>query len=69
MDHEAQPAMIDSQIQSAMLFRLLFRTQDDRNEPELSRYVVEAIKALDDESAKVTVRLWAMSAREKWTVN
>jgi hypothetical protein len=53
---------LDADILGYMMFRLLFGTQDDRYEPSVARYVVEAIKGLDEASCRVTVRLAVMNA-------
>jgi hypothetical protein len=53
---------LDADILGYMMFRLLFGTQDDRYEPSVARYVVEAIKGLDEASCRVTVRLVVIGA-------
>jgi len=35
--------------------------------PESARHLLPAVAALDDESARVTVKLWAMDARDQLT--
>lgn len=52
----------DADILSTMLFRLLFGTQDDRYEPEIAPRLLCGLIGLDEESGRVTVRLWAMEA-------
>lgn len=52
---------LDTPIRDAML-SLVFDQRDDYYKPEYARYVVEAIGALDDESAAVTIRLMTMNA-------
>lgn len=54
--------MIDARIHSRMMFRLLFSTQDNRYEPETASHLLRGLHGLDDESARVMVRLWAQDA-------
>ncbi len=56
---------IDASIHSTMLFRLLFRTQDDRYEPEVAGSLLRGLYLLDDETAEISVRLVALNA-EMW---
>lgn len=61
--------ILDAQVKSTMMFRLLFGTQDDRYEPEVAAPLLRALHKLDDESAAVSVKLWAMDAEGKWVEN
>jgi hypothetical protein len=60
---------LDADIHGAMMFRLLFGTQDDRYEPATAPYLLRGLIGLDDESAAVTVKLWAMDAEAKAYLN
>lgn len=60
MEYELIP---DAQVESAMLFWLLFGTQDDRYEPESAALLLAALHSLDDESAAVTITLYVMDVR------
>lgn len=42
------PNILDADIHGTMMFRLLFRTQDDRYEPESARAVIEGLKGVDE---------------------
>ena len=55
---------LDAQVESMMMFRLFFGTQDDRYEPETAVPLLRGLYKLDDESAAVSVRLFAMDAGE-----
>lgn len=59
------PANLSPDIHNAMLFRLLFGTQDDRYEPETAVPLFRALVGLDDDSARVSIALWAGEARIK----
>lgn len=61
--------MIDAQIESTMMFRLLFGTQDDRYEPETARSLLRALYKLDDDSARVSIKLHAMDAGREISEN
>lgn len=63
------PNILDANIHGTMMFRLLFRTQDDRYEPETARAIVEGLKGVDDETFAVGMKVWAMEAERKVTVN
>lgn len=52
-----------------MMFRLLFRTQDDRYEPETAYAVVKGLKGVDDETFAVGMKVFAMVAERKVTRN
>lgn len=47
------------------MFRLLFRTQDDRYEPETVRDLVQGMKGVNDEAFAVGMKVWAMKATEQ----
>jgi hypothetical protein len=53
---------VDEAVRGRMLFRLLFRTQDDHYEPETARVLIAALTGLDKDSGSVSIRLWAMNA-------
>jgi hypothetical protein len=53
---------LDADIHGAMMFRLMFGTQDDHYESESAAALLRGLKGLDDESARVTITLWAMDA-------
>ena len=59
------PNVLDADIQSRMVFRLLFGTQDDRYEPETAAPLLRALYKLDDESAAVSIKLHAMDAERE----
>jgi hypothetical protein len=54
--------MIDSEI--TYLYPL-YLVVEDCFVPESARHLLPAVAALDDESARVTVKLWALDAREE----
>jgi hypothetical protein len=53
---------LDEDIRGTMMFRLLFGTQDDHYETESAAALLRGLRGLDDESARVTIKLWAMDA-------
>lgn len=57
-------SILDADIYGTMMFRLLFRTQDDRYEPETARAVVEGLKGVDNETFTVGMKVFAMKAME-----
>lgn len=57
--------ILDANIHSTMIFRLLFRTQDDRYEPETARAIVEGLKDVDDETFTVGMKVFAIEAERK----
>ena len=61
--------ILDAQIESAMMFRLLFGTQDDRYEPETAAPLLRALFKLDDDSARVSIKLHAMDAERQCARN
>lgn len=60
---------IDASIEAAMIFRLLYGTQDDRYETENAGDLLRALHNLDDGSASVSIKLYAMDAERKVTRN
>lgn len=60
---------LDADIQAAMMFRLFFGTQDDHYESETAAALLRGLRGLDDESARVTIKLWTMDAEGKQGVN
>lgn len=52
-----------------MVFRLLFRTQDDRYERCEARHVVAAMIGLDDQTCATTIKLMAIDAQRELTHN
>lgn len=60
------PDILDLNILSAMMFCLLFGTQDDRYEPESALRVIAAITGLDDETCGVTIKFFAMDAERNF---
>lgn len=61
--------MIDAQIESAMMSRLLFGTQDDRYESDMAAHLLRALFKLDDESARLNIKFRAMDAARECTRN
>lgn len=53
---------LDADIHGAMMFRLIFGTQDDHYESETAAALLRGLRGLDDESAQVNIKLWAMDA-------
>jgi hypothetical protein len=62
-------AKVDADIHGAMMFRLLFGTQDDHYEVMTAAALLRGLRGLDDESARVTITLWAMDAENKRCMN
>ena len=56
---------LDADIHATMMFRLMFGTQDDHYESETAGALIRGLRNLDDESAKVTIRLWVMDAEAR----
>jgi hypothetical protein len=49
-------------IKDKMMFRLLFGTQDDHYKSESAGASLRGLTGLDDESGRVTIKLWSMDA-------
>jgi hypothetical protein len=62
-------AKVDADIHGAMMFRLLFGAQDDHYEMMTAAALLRGLRGLDDESARVTITLWAMDAENKRCMN
>lgn len=60
---------LDHNILSAMMFRLLFRTQDDRYESESAWVVLEGLKGVDYETFATGMKVFAMEAERRLTCN
>lgn len=59
---------LDADIQSAMMSRL-FGTQDDHYDSEVAAALLRGLRGLDDESARLTIKLLAMDAEYKQIMN
>jgi hypothetical protein len=54
--------IIDTDIRSAMLFRILFGTQDDHYIPAAAFHLLRGLAGLSEEDGRVGIELWAMDA-------
>jgi hypothetical protein len=56
---------LDIDIRSAMLFRILFGTQDDHYDPATALHLLRGLAGLSEEDGRVGIELWAMDAEGK----
>jgi hypothetical protein len=57
-------AMLDSELYNTMILRLVYDPWNDRYSPESASALLRGLHHLDDDSARVSVKLWAEEARE-----
>jgi hypothetical protein len=56
---------LDKDIQAAMMFRVLFGTQDDYYDRDAVTDLINGLRGVDDESLQVTIAIWAINAAEE----
>jgi hypothetical protein len=56
---------LDKDIQAAMIFRVLFGTQDDHYDRDTVTDLINGLRGVDDESLGMTIAIWAINAAEE----